>query len=121
VPDTLDRVALANLLEMVGNDPAFVDELVDEYLADAPRQAAAVRAALDAGDPAGLVRPAHTLKGTSLNLGGVRVAEVARSIEERGRAGTLDGVEALLADLDAAGADLAQELGRARARRWAGA
>jgi HPt (histidine-containing phosphotransfer) domain-containing protein len=121
MPDTLDQVALASLLKMVGNDPDFVDELVDVYLADAPRQAVAVRAAFDAGDPAGLVRPAHTLKGTSLNLGGVRVAEIARSIEERGRAGTLDGVDALLADLDAAAAELGDELRAARARRWAGA
>jgi two-component system, sensor histidine kinase and response regulator len=121
VTDVIDRVALANLVKLVGDDPEFVDELVDEYLADAPRQVAAIRAAADAGDPAGLVRPAHTLKGTSLSLGGVRVAEVARAIEELGRAGTLDGVEALLADLDAAGADLAIELDAARARRWAGA
>ena len=119
VPDMLDYVALATLLELVGSDPAFVDELVDEYLADAPRQAAAVRAAFDAGDPAGLVQPAHKLKGTSLNLGGMRVADVARSIEECGRVGTLDGVEALLADLGGAGAELADELERARARRWA--
>jgi PAS domain S-box-containing protein len=119
VPDTLDHVALATLLELVGSDPDFVDQLVDEYLADAPRQAAAVRAAFDAGDPAGLVQPAHKLKGTSLNLGGMRVAGVARSIEERGRVGTLDGVEALLADLFGAGAELADELERARARRWA--
>ena len=119
VPDTLDHVALAMLLELVGSDPDFVDRLVDEYLADAPRQAAAVWAAFDAGDPAGLVQPAHKLKGTSLNLGGMRVAEVARSIEERGRVGSLDGVESLLADLGSAAADLADELERARARRWA--
>jgi HPt (histidine-containing phosphotransfer) domain-containing protein len=121
VPDMLDYVALATLLELVGSDPDFVDQLVDEYLADAPRQVAAVRAAFDAGDPAGLVQPAHKLKGTSLNLGGMRVAEVARSIEEHGRTGTLDGVQVLLADLDAARADLADELERGRARRWIGA
>ena len=121
MPDTLDQLALANLLEMVGNDPEFVDQLVDEYLADAPRQVAAVRTAFDARDAAGLVRPAHTLKGTSLGLGGVRVAGVAREIEEHGRAGTLDGVEVLLADLEVAGADLAEALETARARRWGGA
>lgn len=116
----IDRVALANLVKLVGDDPEFVDELVDEYLADAPRQVAAIRAALDTGDPVGLVGPAHTLKGTSLSLGGLRVAAVARTIEERGRAGTLDGVEGLLADLDAAGVDLSSELDALRARRWAG-
>ena len=121
MPETLDQVALANLLAMVGNDPAFVDELVDEYLADAPQQASAVRAALDAGDAEGLVRPAHTLKGTSLSLGGVRVAEIAMAIEARGRAGDLDGIDVLLADLDAARIELAAALDQARAHRWAGA
>jgi HPt (histidine-containing phosphotransfer) domain-containing protein len=97
----------------------FVVELVDAYLADAPQQVAAIRTALGEGDVEGLVRPAHTIKGSSLSLGGARVAEVARTIEERGRAGSLDGVDALVAHLDAASADLAGELARARARRWA--
>ncbi len=119
MPETLDQVALGNLLTMVGNDPDFVDELVDEFLADAPRRASAIRAALDSGDADGLVLPAHTLKGTSLNLGGVRVAEIARAIEERGRAGELDGVEVMLVDLDAARVELAAALEQARARRWA--
>ena len=35
---TLDPAALADLLEMVGDDPAFVGEIVDAYLADAPEQ-----------------------------------------------------------------------------------
>lgn len=116
--ETIDQLALARLLAMVGHDPDFVDELVDDYLAEAPQQAAAVRAALDAGDADGIVLPAHTLKGTSLNLGGVRVAEIARAIEERGRAGNLVGVDALLADLDLAYLEFAAALEQARALRW---
>ena len=121
MPETLDQVAMTNMLAMVGNDPEFVDELVDEYLAEAPQLAAAIRTALDAGDADGLVLPAHTLKGTSLSLGGARVAEIARAIEERGRAGDLDGVDAMLADLEIARLELEAALERARARRWAAA
>jgi HPt (histidine-containing phosphotransfer) domain-containing protein len=117
--ETLDHDALDNLLAMVGNDPDFVDELVDAYLSDAPQQAGAIRSALDAGDAKSLVAPAHLLKGISLNLGGVRVADIARAIEEHGSAGQIDGVDALLADLEAAHAELAAALGHARARRWA--
>jgi HPt (histidine-containing phosphotransfer) domain-containing protein len=117
--ETLDQGALDNLLAMVGDDPEFVDELVDAYLADAPLQEAAIRAALDAGDAEGVIRPAHTLKGTSLNLGGLRVAEIAREMEERARAGRLDGLPAMLSDLRVATAELAAALGEARARRWA--
>jgi two-component system sensor histidine kinase/response regulator len=117
--EVLDQGALDNLLAMVGDDPEFVDELVDTYLADAPLHEDAVRAALDAGEAEGLIRPAHTLKSTSLNLGGLRVAEIAREIEERGRTRRIDGVDALLADLETARGELAAALGRARARRWA--
>lgn len=116
--EALDQGALENLLTMVGDDPEFVDELVDTYLADAPLQVAAIRSALDAGDAEGVVRPAHTLKGSSLNLGGLRVAGIAREIEERGRAGSLEGAAALLQDLRAANAELETALGDARARRW---
>jgi HPt (histidine-containing phosphotransfer) domain-containing protein len=118
VTETIDQVAVARLLAMVGHDPDFVDELVDEYLAEAPQQTAAVRAALDAGEAEALTHPAHTLKGSSLTLGGVRVAEIARQIEERGRAGDLAGVDALLADLEHAQVELVAALEQARARRW---
>jgi HPt (histidine-containing phosphotransfer) domain-containing protein len=121
MPETIDQVAVARLLAMVGNDPDFVDELVDDFLAEAPQLAAAVRAALDVGDADGIVLPAHTLKGTSSSLGGVRVAEIARGIEERGQAGELDGVDAMLTDLEVALIELTAALERARARRWASA
>ena len=38
---TLDPAALTDLLEMVGDDSAFVDDIVDTYLRDAPDQLAA--------------------------------------------------------------------------------
>ena len=117
-PGVLDRHALGKLVEMVGRDPEFVDELFDHYLAEGPQQIAAARAALDAGDAAGVGQAAHALHGTSLNLGGARVAGIARQIEERGVAGNLDGVDRLLADLEAARLELADALEHERARRW---
>ena len=118
---TLHQAALAKLLEMVGNEPEFVDELVDQYMIEAPRHVAALEAALGDADAAKLVGPAHALKGLSLTLGGLRVAEVSRSIEDRGRAGRLDGVDALIADLGTACVELVEALEHARARRWVGA
>lgn len=117
--DVLDQEALDDLLAMVGHDPDFVDELVDAYVADAPRQEAAIRAALDAGEAEGVVRPAHNLKGMSLSLGGQRVAEIAGEIEQHGRNGRVEGLDALLADLVAAQRDFETALLLARSRRWA--
>ena len=65
MPEVLDQAALDSLLEMVGGDADFVDELVDTFLADVPQQLAELRAAVAAGTAADAVRPAHTLKGTA--------------------------------------------------------
>jgi HPt (histidine-containing phosphotransfer) domain-containing protein len=86
---TLDPAALANLLEITGGDPAFVDELIDTYLADGEQQLAAMRAALAAGDDAALMRPAHSLKSNSANVGATLLADLARSIEADARAGAV--------------------------------
>ena len=116
--EVLDHRALANLLAMTGDDPDFVDELADAYLADAPVQLAALRAAASSGSPSDAVRPAHTLKGNSLNLGAAEVAELARRIEEDARQGVNGDlsprIEALAAAFERAQAALAS----ARARRW---
>jgi len=83
---TLDPAALADLLSMVGDDPGFVGEIVDTYLADAPDQLLGMAAAA-AGDPVTLGRHAHTLKGNSRNVGALELAEIAREIEEASRNG----------------------------------
>jgi HPt (histidine-containing phosphotransfer) domain-containing protein len=121
MPEVLDQGALANLLEMVGGDPDFVDELVDTFLGDVPRQLAALRAAVATGTVADAVRPAHTLKGTAGTIGARAVETTSRSIEEGARTGSMDGLEAHVGELERALEDLETALVDARARRWAAA
>lgn len=109
----LDDATLAQLFEAVGSDPTFLDELAEAYLADAPEQLAAARAAVAAGSPEGLVRPAHTLKSSSSTLGAQTLAGLARELELGARAGSLDGAAA---GLDAAEAEFAR-VGTALAER----
>ena len=116
--DVLDDGALASLLAMVGDDPDFVDELIDEYLSDAPRQLAAMHAAMATASAADLVRPAHTLKGTSLSVGAVQVAEACRSAEEMARLGDLDGARPYVIEAETAFAAVGDALSEARGRRW---
>ena len=82
MPEVLDQAALDSLLQMVGGDADFVDELVDTFLADVPQQLAELRAAVAAGTAADAVRPAHTLKGTAASIGARAVEATSRSIEE---------------------------------------
>lgn len=86
---TLDPNAMAHLLEITGGDPEFVDELIDTFIDDARSQIAGLRAAVDTGDEAAAVRPAHSLKSNSLNVGATTLADLSRGIEEDGRSGAI--------------------------------
>jgi HPt (histidine-containing phosphotransfer) domain-containing protein len=114
----LDPRAIAELLESTGDDPEFVNEVVDTYLADAPRQVDAMRAALAAGDLVALGRAAHTLKGNSRDLGATTLAELARGLEEQARAGDGTDAAARIDAVDAAFARVAEALAQARTSGW---
>lgn len=112
----IDEATFAGLLEMTGGDLEFVDELVDTYLADGAQQLAALRDAVAAGSADGLVRPAHSLKSSSLNVGALVVGELARSLEEASRAGDVpdaaDRVDAIAVAFADARDALLDERGR---------
>ncbi len=88
--DPIDPAAFANLVEITGGDLAFVDELVDTYLDDGAGQIEALEAALASGDAQALVRPAHSLKSGSLNVGALALGDLCRGLEEAAR--TVDPV-----------------------------
>lgn len=98
----VDEAVLADLLASTGDDPAFVRELLETYLAETPDQLAAIRAAIEADDAEALVRPAHTLKSSSATLGAMRLSALARELEMAGRSGSLaaDARELLQAAVD---------------------
>ena len=98
----VDEAVLADLLASTGDDPAFVRELLETYLAETPDQLAAIRAAIEADDAEALVRPAHTLKASSATLGAMRLSALARELEMAGRSGSLaaDAGELLQAAID---------------------
>jgi HPt (histidine-containing phosphotransfer) domain-containing protein len=116
--DTLDPTVLAELLEAVGDDPAFLDQLVDTFLAEAPGYLAAIDAAVAAGDATGVVVPAHTLKGNAATIGAGELAAVSRGLEERGRRGETDGAAADATEARAELARVVDALAAARTRRW---
>ncbi len=84
---TLDPEAMARLLEITGDDAAFVDELIDTFFDDAATQIAALRVAATSGDVAVVVRPAHSLKSNSQNVGATLLADLCQTLEADSRAG----------------------------------
>jgi HPt (histidine-containing phosphotransfer) domain-containing protein len=91
---TLDPSALEHLLEITGGDLAFVDELIDTYLDDAAGQLDDMRTAAAGGDADAMVRPAHSLKSTSANVGALALAELCRALEADGRTGSISDATA---------------------------
>ena len=69
-------------------DFEFVLELIDIYLNETPVQIKAISAALANSDAHALAQVAHKLKGSSMNIGAVRMGELCLKLEEMGRSGT---------------------------------
>ena len=97
------RAALARVRRWGGDD--LVREMAGIFLADMPRRLIAARAALGAGDGAGVALPAHAMKSSSAQLGASALAELCAAAESLAARGELAGVVPLL---DAAERELAR-------------
>jgi HPt (histidine-containing phosphotransfer) domain-containing protein len=98
----LDSGVLDELRAATGDDEEFIRDLVRTYVDEAPLNFDEMTAALGAGDPAAIVRPAHTLKSSSASIGAMRLSSISRGIEEAGRTGRLDGLAEEVAQASAA-------------------
>ena len=77
----------------------MVPELVAVFLESAPQEMKKMEGAYAAGDAKRVAHAAHSLKGSSSNLGTAHFQELCEQIETQGRSGMLEGVAALLAAL----------------------
>ena len=85
--EALDLLAA---LERLGGDRGLYDELVGVFKNECPGMAAEMRRAIDERDINTLARSAHTLRGSSSNLGAVAVAEAALELERLARSEELE-------------------------------
>ena len=88
-PQVLDASRLDELFDLTGSAPDFV-QFIDLYLQKLTEALGEIRAALDAGDAAGLRMSAHSLKGSSSFVGAVQVTQACLQIESLARDGRLD-------------------------------
>ena len=93
----LDQAVLDELRAATGDDEAFIADLIETYIAEGATNLDGMVAAAAAGDPAAIVRPAHTLKSSSASVGATRLSAICRQFEEAGRearsAGLAEDVE----------------------------
>jgi len=87
----VDQAAIDDLRRLTeAGGPDMVDEVIALFLQDAPVQLSAMRAALGAGDAAGLRHAAHSLKGSSGYLGARRLMALCAEVEQSARQGSLE-------------------------------
>jgi HPt (histidine-containing phosphotransfer) domain-containing protein len=95
VADThLDRDVLSALQEVMEDEYPV---LLDTFLADAEERLVLLH---KTGDAQQLMNAAHSFKGSSSNMGAVRLAELCHELEQRAKHKNLSGVEKLVGEID---------------------
>lgn len=92
-------VDFANALENLDDDVALLREVVDMFVGLAPSQLDDLAARIGERDVQAVMISAHGMKGAAASIGAVAFAATALRLELLGKEGSLDGAEALLADL----------------------
>jgi CheY-like chemotaxis protein len=102
-PDLIDPTILATLRELSeGGEPDFLTGLVELFFRDANVRLEELAEAIAQHDPVMLRRAAHTLKGTSANMGANRMEELCSEIEKKGKSGTIREATQLINELSVA-------------------
>lgn len=108
---------LQELLDLCDDgDTSLVAELIEMFLGDGPAHLRAILAGVDAGDLEQVERSAHSLKGSSGNLGAIALMRTAEALMLESRAGAGDRVRALAPQLEVDYAEAAEALGELLAR-----
>lgn len=97
VEPIIDPQAIENLRALnPGDDDEFLREIAGIFLSDTPLRIADLERSLVAGDATTFTRAAHSIKGSSANLGANGLRSVAEQLEQHSRVEGLEGVLPLL-------------------------
>jgi histidine phosphotransfer protein HptB len=97
-PAIIDLQAIENLRALnPGDDDAFLREITSIFLEDTPHRLAELDQSLAEGDAVRFARAAHSIKGSSANLGAASLRAVAEKLEYQART---SGIADVAANLD---------------------
>ncbi len=85
----IDLSALRRLLEVIGGDLEDLEELIEDYAANAPTLVAQMQAADENGDLGALRIAAHSLKSNAQDLGAIHLSELCASLEQQCKEGSV--------------------------------
>jgi HPt (histidine-containing phosphotransfer) domain-containing protein len=99
----VDQEAIENLRALSpGDDDVFLKEILVIFLEDTPLRIADLHSSLAAGNTESFVRAAHSLKGSSSNVGAAQMRAAAEILEHHSRKQGLSDVKDLIAQLESA-------------------
>jgi len=104
-PTVFDRAAL---VERLMGDAELAEEIIRVFLDDMPQQIEDLKRFIETGDATRGELQAHTIRGSSANVGGGVLRDLASEFEQACKAGELDRIVMRLDELDAAFAQLKQ-------------
>jgi signal transduction histidine kinase/HPt (histidine-containing phosphotransfer) domain-containing protein/ActR/RegA family two-component response regulator len=108
VLDTSCLDSLRRLGEVAGKP--LLHDVIESYLSETPRRLEQMHDALRRADADALTFVAHSLKGSSAQLGAVQVAALSAELELKGRNGELAGAAGLLEGLEMRAQEAAAKL-----------
>jgi HPt (histidine-containing phosphotransfer) domain-containing protein len=114
LPDN-EILDLSRLIEAFEDDTAGIAELLEMALETGHKHQRALAEAIAKGDVEGVRRAAHSIKGSSGNIGANAVMDLAAALEDRARAGDLSDAAARAAAIDAGYARVETEVRAYRA------
>lgn len=98
--DVLDPDVVKGLRQLTpAGEPDVLVEILTVFLDDVPKRIVALRAAAAAGNAIAMQRAAHSLKGSSGNIGARALHDVCRQLDDRARSGDLTRLTPLLESL----------------------
>lgn len=101
-PAVIDPQSIENLRALNPDDnDEFLREIAGIFLEDTPQRIAELTDSLQAGDAAKFTRAAHSIKGSSANLGALALRAAAEKLEHHARTHGLTEVNAMLAEVRA--------------------
>ncbi len=99
-PVIIDSATIASVRALNPDDgDEFLREILGIYFEDTPRRIEELDRSLAADDAQKFARAAHSIKGSSGNLGAVALRDVAGQLENRAQKEGLGDVAGLLANL----------------------
>lgn len=102
-PLTVDPEAIANLRALSPDDgDVFLKEIIGIFLEDTPKRIAELKSSRATGLVPDFVRAAHSIKGSSSNVGAMELRAIAEHLEHHARKEGLAGVEPHVAALETA-------------------